>query len=168
MFTTENYLNDVKENLKLQSDILIESLMRVKPYNFSSEVKLLDFCTFIEPLNYEYSILMFSMDSNNNEVFNEENDDDVFAGSETLIEGKYYEVNIKNYDEWEEFYLANADFLEEQIQKLFEEWFLECWNKIGGDEIKLPSYFIFHDEYRSYDLKENKWIDDDIKFDSVN
>ena len=106
------------------------------------------------------------MDGFNNEVFNEENDDAVFAGSEKLIEGKYYEVNLETYNAFDEFYMDNADYLEAQEQKLFEEWFIECWKKANGDEIKLPSYFIFHDEYKSYDLKGGKWIKDDLKFDS--
>lgn len=30
--------------------------------------------------------------------------------------------------------------------------------------MNLPSYFVFHDDYKSFDLKNNQWIDDEDKW----
>lgn len=36
--------------------------------------------------------------------------------------------------------------------------------KSGGDILKLPSFFVFHDDTKSYELKNNQWIDDEEKW----
>ncbi|MBM7702145.1 hypothetical protein JOC83_000971 [Bacillus iocasae] len=30
--------------------------------------------------------------------------------------------------------------------------------------MKLPAYFVFHDDDKSYDLKSNQWVDDEEKW----
>lgn len=50
-----------------------------------------------------------------------------------------------------------------QEQQAFAEWFRQCWETAGGDSLNLPSYFVFHDEYKSYDLKNKQWIMDGDK-----
>lgn len=38
---------------------------------------------------------------------------------------------------------------------------MDCLQKAFNTEFKLPAYFSFHDEYKSYDLKNIKWISED-------
>lgn len=42
-------------------------------------------------------------------------------------------------------------------------WFVDCWKKAEGESIKLPVYFCFHDDIKSFDLIKNKWVTDDEK-----
>ena len=108
---------------------------------------------------------MFSMDKKANEVFNEGNDSIVFAGSEEVLpEVEYYKLNHKQLDEFFEFYEQHEDTLVSQEQQVFAEWFRQCWETAGGATLNFPSYFVFHDENRSYDLKNKKWIDDNEKW----
>ncbi|WP_409276037.1 hypothetical protein V1499_10585 [Neobacillus sp. SCS-31] len=51
-----------------------------------------------------------------------------------------------------------------QEQKVFTGWFYQCWEKAGGDSLKKRAYFVFHDDVKSFDLKNKQWIDDDDKW----
>ncbi|MBP0724076.1 hypothetical protein J5Y03_02625 [Bacillus sp. RG28] len=165
MFSADKYISTIKSNLEKQSDIIIRNLKNIFTCNFSSEIDLLDFSAFIEPTRLELSIRMFSMDKEANEVFYEGDDTTVFAGSvEILNEVKYSQVNESHLDEFFDFYEQNYETLISEERKAFTEWFSQCWKNACGDELNIPSYFVFHDDYRSFDLKNNKWIDDEEKW----
>lgn len=165
MFTVNHYIDSIKANLEKQSDLLVRNLKNIFGYNFSSEIDLLDFTAFIEPTRFELSISMFSMDKEANEVFYEGNDKTVFAGSEEILpEVEYYQLNDSQLDDFFEFYEENEETLVPQEKKVFTEWFSQCWEEAGGASLKLPSYFVFEDEYNSYDLKDQQWIDDEDKW----
>ncbi|KPB05325.1 hypothetical protein [Bacillus sp. CHD6a] len=165
MFTIDNYIGSIKTNLEKQSDMLVSNLKNIVAYNFSNDIDLLDFSAFIEPTRFELSITMFSMDKEANEVFNEGADTTVFAGSEEILpEVEYHQLNESQLDEFFEFYEQNEETLVPQEQNVFTEWFSQCWAKAGGASLHLPSYFVFHDDYRSFDLKNNQWMDDEEKW----
>jgi len=165
MFSTDNYISTIKSNLEKQSDLIVENLKNIFSCNFSSEIDLLDFSAFIEPTRLELSIRMFSMDKDANEVFYEGDDTTVFAGSvDILNEVKYYQVNEGRLDDFFNFYEQNYETLISEERKAFTEWFSQCWKNASGDDLNLPSYFDFHDDYSSFDLKNNKWIDDEEKW----
>jgi hypothetical protein len=165
MFSVDNYIGSIKSNLEKQSDLLVGNLKNIFTYNFSSDTDLLDFSAFIEPTRFELSIIMFSMDKEANEVFYEGNDTTVFAGSvEVLSEVEYHQLNDSQLDDFFAFYEQNEETLIPQEQKAFTDWFSQCWEKAGGDALDLPSYFVFHDDYKSFDLKNNQWIDDEEKW----
>ncbi|GAM12798.1 hypothetical protein [Mesobacillus selenatarsenatis] len=165
MFTVDHYIDSIKANLEKQTDLLVGNLKQSFSYNFSPDIDLLDFSAFIEPTRFELSIRMFSMDKEGNEVFDEGNDPPVFAGSEEILsEVEYHQMNDSQLDDFFEFYEQNEETLVPREQKVFIDWFSQCWEKAGGTSLKLPSYFIFHDDYKSYDLKSNKWIDDEEKW----
>ncbi|ANE46314.1 hypothetical protein SY83_08520 [Paenibacillus swuensis] len=165
MFTVDNYIGSVKTNLEKQSDLLVSNLKRIFAYNFSTDIELLDFSAFIEPTRFELSIRMFSMDKEANEVFYGGNDTTVFAGSEEILpEIEYHQLNDGQLDDFFEFYEQNEETLFPQEQKVFTDWFSQCWKKAGGASLNLPSYFVFHDDYKSYDLNNNEWIDDEEKW----
>lgn len=165
MFTVENYIDVIKANLEKQSELLVRNLQNILTYNFSPAIDLLEFTAFIEPTRFELSIRMFSMDKQANEVFYEGNDTTVFAGSEDILPDiQYYQLNNSQLDDFFEFYEQNQETLVPQEQNVFADWFSQCWEKAGGASFNLPTYFIFHDEYKSYDLKNNQWIDDDEKW----
>jgi hypothetical protein len=165
MFTVDHYIESIKVNLEKQSDLLVRNLKNIVGYNFSAEIDLLDFTAFIEPTRFELSISMFSMDKEANEVFYEGSDKTVFAGSEEILpEVEYYQLNDIELDDFLEFYDKNEETLVPQEQRVFTEWFSQCWEEAGGASLNLPSYFAFEDDYNSYDLKNKQWIDDEDKW----
>ena len=165
MFTFEDYIRSMKANLEEKSDLVVENLKKISTYNFYSKISLLDFTAYIEPTRFEVSITMFSMDNEANEIFFEGTDPSVFAGSTTVItDTAYYQVNDVQLDDFFDFYEQNEETLVPEEQQIFADWFHQCWKKAAGPSVGLPSYFVFHDEYRSYDLKNRQWIDDDEKW----
>lgn len=165
MFTVDQYIGSIKTNLEKHSDLLVRNLKNITSYNFSPDIDMLDFSASIEPTRFELSIMMFSMDKEGNEVFDEGNDPKVFAGSEEILpEVQYHQVDDSQLDGFFEFYEKNEETLVPQEQKVFTYWFRQCWEEAGGASLNLPSYFIFHDDYKSYDLKNHKWIDDEEKW----
>lgn len=165
MFTVDHYIGSIKDNLGKQSDLLVRNLKNIFGCSFSPDIDLLDFSASIEPARFELSIIMFSMDKEANEVFYEGNDTTVFAGSEEILpEVEYHQLDDSQLDAFSEFYEQNEETLVPLEQKVFADWFSQCWAEAGGASLNLPSYFVFHDEYKSYDLKNNQWIDDEEKW----
>lgn len=165
MFTVEDYIRSIKANLEGKSDLVVENLKKIFTYNFYSEISLLDFSAYIEPTRFEVSITMFSVDNEANEIFFEGTDPSVFAGSTTVITDiAYYQANDVQLDDFFDFYEQNEETLVPEEQQIFADWFHQCWKTAAGASVGLPSYFVFHDEYRSYDLKNGQWIDDDEKW----
>ena len=165
MFTIDDYTNSIKINLEKNSNKLISNISKIVDYNFFTEIDILDFVASIEPTRFELSIRMFSMDKVANEVFYEEDDNKVFAGSiDVLQDIEYYHLSDSQFDEFLDFYEENEDEIYDKEQRVFTNWFYNCWIKAGGQNFKLPSYFVFHDDDKSFNLKENKWISDDNKW----
>jgi hypothetical protein len=165
MFSVDNYINSIKSNLDKQTDLLVENLRKVITYNFSKDIDLLEFSAFIEPTRFELAIRLFSMDKEANEVFYNGTDNTIFAGStDVLPEVAYYQLDENQLNDFFDFYEQNEETLVPQEQKTFTDWFRECWVKAGGNSINLPSYFVFSDDLRSYDLTNNQWIDDEEKW----
>lgn len=163
MFLVDTYIQEVKGNLYKNSELLVSNLKRVCAYNFAAEVELLDFSAFIDPSNFEMSIMMFSMDKQANEVFAEGSAG--FAGSEEVLpEMAYFQLEDKDRDEFFNFYEANEEEILPQEQSIVADWFRECWVKAGGLHVEFPAYFLFHDEYKALELKSNQWIIDDEKW----
>lgn len=109
--------------------------------------------------------MMFSMDKYANEVFYESNKHNIFAGSyEVLGDIVYYNLLDEEYDEFWEFYEQNDVELSKKEKEVIVEWFVACWNNADGQSVKLPAYFCFHDDDKSYDLQKNKWINDEEKW----
>ncbi|TWT26034.1 hypothetical protein [Planomicrobium sp. CPCC 101110] len=165
MFSVDEFIRSIKDTLEKRSDSLIGNLQNIFTYNFSSRIDLLDFSPSIEPTRFEVSIIMFSMDKEANEVLNEGNDSTAFAGSEEVLpEVEYYNLNDSQLDDFFDFYEQNEETLLSQEQQIFADWFCQCWERAGGAALNLPSYFVFHDDYKSYDLKNKRWIDDEEKW----
>ncbi|MEH3073249.1 hypothetical protein PF047_19525 [Bacillus mobilis] len=134
LFTIENYKNSLIKGLETKSSDLIARLKATTQFTYYKEIDLLDFTAFVQ--SFELSIVMFSMDGDANEV--------------------YYEGT----DEFWDFYEKNDEKLSEIEMKVIVEWFATCWNKAGGMNVELPSYFSFHDYDECYDLHNGKWISD--------
>lgn len=169
MFSVENYINTIKSNLEKQSDLLVGNLKNVNAFNFAPDIDLLDFSASIEPTRFEISITMFSMDKEGNEIFYEGTDNKTFAGSvELLPEIEYFQINISHLDDFNDFYEENEETLVSEEQKVFINWFNECWETAGGQGLHLPSFFVFHDYNKSFDLKNRQWIADENKWGNAN
>lgn len=165
MFSIDNYSTSIKSNLEKHTDIAIEGLQKIISYKFDAAVDLLDFSTFTEPTRFEMSIRMFSMDKDANEVFGEDITPDSFAGSVELLPNvSYYHLQDNQRDIFWDFYEQNDEELVIKEQQIFTEWFIECWVKAGGKEFNLPAYFGFHDETRSYNLQNSRFVEDEEKW----
>ena len=165
MFSVDKYIDSIKANLEKQSDLLVGNLKNIFAYNLLSNIELLEFSVFIDPTRLELSIRMFSMDKEANEVFYEGNDTTVFAGSEEILPAiEYYQLKDSQLDNFFDYYERHEATVIPQEQKVFTDWFSQCWDKAGGASFNLPSYFVFHDDYKSYDLKNNQWVDDEVKW----
>lgn len=142
---------------------MIEKLKEVQTYNFYSEVELLDFVA--ERNDFDLSITMFSMDKSANEVFYEGKDSNIFSGSVGIVEDIPFSIVLGNeIDGFWNFYEQNDEELDTLEKQAITNWFAECWEKSNGQAIELPSYFCFHDEYESFDLKKSELISDDEKW----
>ncbi|MEK4069022.1 hypothetical protein [Peribacillus sp. FSL R5-0717] len=73
-------------------------------------------------------------------------------------------VHHRTHDFLDNFYEENYPAIYELEQKAFTDWFGQCWKKSGRDILNLPSFFVFHDDNKSYELKNNQWIDDEEKW----
>ncbi|MGE7661191.1 hypothetical protein ACQKL6_05660 [Peribacillus sp. NPDC097197] len=162
-YTVADYIKSVEGNLEANSDDLIERLKKVQTYNFYSEVELLDFVA--DRNDFYLSITMFSMDRVANEVFYEGKDSSIFSGSVGIVEDVPFSIVLGNeIDDFWSFYEENDEELDTLEKQAITQWFAECWEKANGQMIELPSYFCFHDEYESFDLKKREQISDDEKW----
>ena len=165
MFSIDHYLASIQPNLDKHTAQLVGELHKITSYKFNAAVDLIDFSAFIEPTRFELSIMMFSMDTDANEVFGEEISPTNFAGSIEIIPSiSYYHLPDDQREPFWDFYEQHAEELEIKEQQIFTEWFIECWNKANGNEMKLPAYFGFHDQTRSYYLQKSKFVEDEEKW----
>lgn len=165
MFSIENYIASIQTNLEKSTSTLVKELQKIVSYKFDTAVDLVDFSAFTDPTRFELSIMMFSMDTDANEVFGEDVTPNSFAGSvEVLASTSYYQLQDNQQDIFWDFYEQNDEELASKEQQIFTEWFVECWDKAGGKEINLPAYFCFHDEATSYDLQNAKFVEDEEKW----
>jgi hypothetical protein len=163
LFTPENYISTLKANLDKNSEKLIRNIGEILNLNYYKGIDLLDFSAFIQP--FDLSIMMYSMDNEANEVFYEGNDSRIFAGSQELLEDiEYFTLPDDKSDEFWEFYEQNDKIISNAEEQTIVEWFVDCWKKAEGKSIKLPVYFSFHDDIKSFDLIKNKWVTDDEKW----
>lgn len=162
MFTIDNYIKMINKNLETNSKKLTEKLTEIRSLNFYSQVELLNFSFFIDPTSFELSIVMFSMDNEANEVFYEGSDSSLFADSmDILVDIGYYQTTNDQWDDFLDFYEQNEEKITIAEQEIIKDWFVDCWKKANDQQLELPSYISFHDEYKAYDLKKNKWISED-------
>lgn len=165
MFSIHNYIASIQTNLEKHTTTLVKELQKILSFKFDAAVDLVDFSAFTDPTRFEISIVMFSMDKDANEVIGEDITPTSFAGSvEVLTSSSYYHLQDSQQDTFWDFYEQNDEELAIKEQQLFTEWFIECWDKAGGKEFKLPVYFGSHDEISSYDLQNAKFIDDEEKW----
>lgn len=163
LYTVESYKKSVEENLKAKSETLISNIRELHKYTIYSDVELLDFVAFIN--DFDVSITMFSMDRQANEVFNEEIDSTLLAGSLSMIENvKYTHLFGNQTNDFWNFYEQNEEELSTVEKQAFAKWVTDCWEKADGQALSLPAYFALHDDYESFDLKKEQWITDDEKW----
>ena len=165
MFSIESYIASIQTNLEKSTSALVKELQKIVSYKFDDAVDLVDFSAFTDPTRFELSIMMFSMDTDANEVFGEDITPNSFAGSvEVLAITSYYHLLDNQQESFGDFYEQNDEELASKEQQIFTEWFADCWIKAGGKQFVLPAYFGFHDEVSSYDLQNAKFVEDEEKW----
>lgn len=163
MFSIEQYITAINNSLDERTEPVVTALQNVFTQPFAPTVELLDFSTFIDPMRFEFTIMMFSMDRNACEVFSE--DALLFAGSlEIIQDARYYTLDESLHDAFFEFYEENGEELEQIEQQTFTMWFAACWEKASGQAFSIPAYFCFHDVGTSYHLQHAQFIDDAEKW----
>jgi len=156
-FTMERYARTLENALISNTDLLTENLRTIKSFNFFKEIDLLDFGIHIQLS--EFSIMMYSMEKDANEVFYEGNDESIFSGSyEALEEIEFMRVPDEDLDEFDTFVEENDDDIYNLQEKLIVEWFVSCWNKAVGHLVELPAFVGIEDGIKSYDLQKDGWI----------
>lgn len=165
MFSVESYTASLRDHLNNSTPILMEKLKEINTFTFAETVELVDFLTFTDPMRFELSIMMFSMDTDANEVFGDDVSVDHFAGSlEVLKDIPYYELPESQQEQFWAFYEHHDETLSLKEQELFAQWFATCWLEAGGKKFALPAYFSSHDASLSYDLQNHKFIDCEEKW----
>lgn len=165
MFSTDHYIDSIKGNLEKHTDLVTHNLEKVVSHTISPAVDVLDFTLSIEPTRFEISIMLFSMDSQANEVFGDEASSSVFAGStEILSEVAYYELEDEQREDFWHFYEENEQELAAEERQAFTDWFYACWQRAGGDQMQKPSYVAFHDDDQSFHLNTGQWVEDEDKW----
>lgn len=78
-------------------------------------------------------------------------DEDPLGTGDVFLDGDLYDFD--NEDDMKEM----REFDEAQ-NKIFFDWFLECWNKVDTSNLKMPMYIMFHDSFKSFNLNVQKWV----------
>jgi len=163
-FTMETYARTLEKALISNTDLLTENLRTIKNFIFFKDIDLIDFG--IQMQISEFSIMMYSMDKDANEVFYEGNDESIFSGSyEALEDIEFMPVPDEDLEEFDTFVEENDDSIYNLQEKLIVEWFVSCWNKAVGHLIELPAFVGIEDGIKAYDLKKDIWISDEDKWD---
>ncbi|PKG24656.1 hypothetical protein [Niallia nealsonii] len=98
-----------------------------------------------------------------NEVFYEWTDKMVFAGSEEILPDLECSHLPDNQLDFNDCYEQKEEDIMPAEEKVVGEWFYQCRVKAGGQEWKLPSYFLLHDSMKSFDLKKKQWMGEEDK-----
>ncbi|AJD89627.1 hypothetical protein JMA_03100 [Jeotgalibacillus malaysiensis] len=165
MYTVDDYISTIRKNLEKQNDQVTANLQALFKRTFADEIDLLDFMAFIEPTRFECGISVFSMDRYANEVLSCSASAAHFYGSqEVLKDTEYFHLPDSRRDEFDQFYMENEEVIMPLELKVLTDWFQDNWERADGRSLSLPSYFGLHDGYSSYDLKQERWIDDEQKW----
>lgn len=163
MFTAEHYIKDLTTHLTKHTEQVVTTLQKIVTQPFAPAVELLDFSVFTDPLRFQMTIMLFSMDRQAGEVFCE--DAALFAGSvEILQDAPYYELDAALEEAFFAFYEEHSEVLEQTEQHAFTTWFATCWAQAGGPDFPLPAYVGFHDAGNSYDLQAARFVEDEDKW----
>ncbi|WP_345955108.1 hypothetical protein [Mucilaginibacter sp. PAMB04168] len=77
-----------------------------------------------------------------------------------VLSGYDYDLDYDSYDLSDQ---EIDDFYEKQ-KDLFINWFIQCWAKVDNSGLTKPVYLMMHDDAESFDLRRNKWANDDEKW----
>lgn len=81
-----------------------------------------------------------------------------FVSSVSSQEIPYLCLSNSEFNKYEEFYEEQEWVVDTKQQDVFFSWFLSNW-KVGGQaQHPMPIYLQIHDEERTLDLKQEKWI----------
>ena len=143
----EQYQIEVKDYLESISYLAICELSLFQNYNFHPVVKLIDTEVFYGDLSEGLPIRIFLMDEHNCEVFHEDRNYFPHSSVGLLEYVKLPKWNVSTK-------LENSMELETEI---IVEWFIDCWQKSGGQSFELPAYICQHDDVMSFNLKTLEW-----------
>lgn len=110
----------------------------------------------LTPSNLERGI-PFAYDNHTNEVM-VLSEGGNFVSSVSSQEIPYLCLSNSEFNKYEEFYEEQEWVVDTKQQDVFFSWFLSNW-KVGGQaQHPMPIYLQIHDEERTLDLKQEKWI----------
>lgn len=157
MFIVDDYIALVSSNLAEKDDLLLAYLRKVSELKISPDVKNLLFILYIEPSRFELTFVLFAYDNHANEVMGLTEGGN-FVSSVSSQEIPYLSLSNSEFKEYEEFYEEHEWEIDTKRQEVFFNWFLAKW-KVGGQaQHPMPIYLQIHDEERTLDLKQEKWI----------
>jgi hypothetical protein len=160
----QKQLEITKEFLLGISDKLIEDFKGIIAGNYGlyediplKDVKLLDF----EIGGEYYSLYLQPVDENNTQLgfykLLPEYEYGILSGEGLILQGSDYDLDNPEDDK-------NFTSFYEELDKFFIEWVVECFHKAGGKNILKPAFLNIHDSNDSFDLIQERWVDDDEKW----
>lgn len=157
MFVVDDYIALVSSNLAEKEDLLLAYLRKVSELKISPDVKNLLFTLYIEPSRFELTFVLFTYDNHANEIMGLEEGGN-FVSSVSSHEIPYLSLSNSEFKEYEEFYEEHEWEIDTKQQEVFFNWFLAKWKLGGQAQHPMPMYLQIHDEERTLDLKQEKWI----------
>lgn len=157
MFVVDDYITLVSSNLAEKDDLLLAYLRKVRELEISADLKNLLFTLYIEPSRFELTFVLFAYDNHANEVMGLSEGGN-FVSSVSLKEIPYLSLSNSEFKAYEEFHEEHEWEIDTKQQEVFFNWFLANWKVGEQDQHPMPVYLQIHDEERTLDLKQEKWI----------
>ncbi|MBB5181560.1 hypothetical protein HNQ44_003025 [Planomicrobium koreense] len=157
MFVVDDYITLVSSNLAEKDDLLLSYLHKVRELEISPNVKNLLFTLYIEPSRFELTFVLFAYDNHANEVMGLSEGGNFFS-SVSSPEIPYLSLSNSEFKEYEAFYEEHEWETDTKQQEVFFNWFLSNWKVGEQGQHPMPVYLQIHDEERTLDLKQEKWI----------
>lgn len=157
MLVVDDYIALASSNLAEKDNLLLAYLHKVSELKISPDVKNLLFTLYIEPSRFELTFVLFAYDNHANEVMGLSEGGNLVS-SVSSQEFPYLSLSNSQFKKYEEFYEEHEWEIDTKRQEVFFSWFLAKW-KVGGlAQHPMPIYLQIHDEERTLDLKQEKWI----------
>jgi hypothetical protein len=157
-YNAANYKRWIRDLLEGLSPALESQLRTILGYQFHPRVVLLDTEVFWDGLREGVPLRMFLMNAHNCETFHQ---DPAYFPSPSIGILEEVRAVIPQSEEARQQRFADAGVDTQEIEAAtLVEWFVGRWIRAGGQECRLPAYMCYHDDNRSFDLRQLKWEPD--------
>ncbi|WP_162273622.1 hypothetical protein [Planococcus versutus] len=157
MFVVDDYIASVASNLVEKDDLLLAYFRKVRELESSLDARNLLFTLYIEPSRFELTFVLFAYDNHANEVMGLLEGEN-FVSNVSSQEIPYFSLSNSEFEKYEKFYEEHEWEIDTKQQEVFFSWFLSNWKVGRRAQHPMPIYLQIHDEERTLDLNQEKWI----------